>query len=170
MRNVAVVGVGMSKHTSKRRDVNIPEMVYEAVRPCFTETGLSPKDIDALVTGNMPAFEGLNTPELWGAGYWGGLRKPALRITTGGTTGMSVAQGAIYMVASGLYDTVLTLAFEKQSDGDTTMGLNSVALADFANYFEYQADIESLTRSLGGAIGLFVYQAMSYMEKSGCDY
>ena len=168
MRNVAVVGVGMSKHVSKRRDVNIPELVYEAVRPCFDETGLSPKDIDALVTGNMPAFEGLNTPELWGAGYWGGLRKPALRITTGGTTGMSVAHGAIYMVASGLYDTVLTLAFEKQSDGDTTMGLNSVGLADFANVFEYKGDMESVTLSFGGAIGLFVYQAARYMAKSGC--
>ena len=168
MRNVAIVGVGMNKHASKRREVNIPEMVYEAVEMAFQETGLSPRDIDALVTGNMPGFEGINTPEFWGAGYWGGYRKPLLRITTGGTTGSSVAQGAYYLVASGLCDTVLTLAFEKQSDGDTTMGLNSVALADFASFFAHGADVASLTGSLGGAIGLFVYQAMVYMHKSGC--
>jgi acetyl-CoA C-acetyltransferase len=99
MRNVAIVGVGMTKHVSKRRDVNIPEMVYEAVEAVFQETGLAPKDIDAFVTGNMPAFEGINTPELWGGGYWGAYRKPVIRITTGGSTGASVAQGAIYAVA-----------------------------------------------------------------------
>lgn len=168
MRNVAIVGVGMNKHTSKRRDVNIPEMVHEAVSMAFEETGLTPRDVDALVTGNMPGFEGINTPELWGAGHWGGHRKPLLRITTGGTTGSSVAQGAYYMVASGLCDTVLTIAFEKQSDGDTTMGLNSVALGDLASLVSYGADIPSMTASLGGAIGLFVYQAMIYMHRSGC--
>ncbi len=168
MNNVAIVGVGMNKHTSKRRDVNIPEMVYEAVKTAFDETGLTPHDIDAVVTGNMPGFEGINMPELWGAGYWGGYGKPVIRITTGGTTGSSVAQGAYYMVASGLCDTVLALAFEKQSDGDTTMGLNSVALGDFASLFAYGADIPSLTASLGGAIGLYVYQAMVYMHRSGC--
>ena len=168
MRNVAIAGVGLTRHVSKRRDVNIAEMVFEAVKPVLEETGLSPGDIDALVTGNMPGFEGVNSPELWGSGHWGGWGKPALRITTGGTTGASVAQGAFYMVASGLYDTVLTLAFEKQSDGDTTMGLNSVALADAAGEFAYGVDLMPFLGSLGGAIGLFVYQATSYMAKSGC--
>jgi len=165
MRNVAIVGVGMTKHVSKRRDVNIPEMVYEAVEAVFQETGLAPKDIDAFVTGNMPAFEGINTPELWGGGYWGAYRKPVIRITTGGSTGASVAQGAIYAVASGVYDTVLTLAFEKQSDGDTSVGLNSTSLADFANLNSYGAT--AVTTQLSSAIGLFVYQATSYMHKSG---
>ncbi|MBU1669963.1 MAG: hypothetical protein KKF41_03500 [Actinobacteria bacterium] len=168
MRNVAIAGVGFSKHVSKRRDVNIAELVYEAVRPVFEDTGLSPGDIDACVTGNMPGFEGINSPELWGSGQWGGLGKPALRITTGGTTGSSVAHGAFYMVASGLYDTVLTLAFEKQSDGDTTMGLNSVALADAASQFAYGVEMLPFLGALGGAIGLFVYQAASYMHKTGC--
>lgn len=168
MRNVAIAGVGLSKHVSKRRDINIAELVYEAVKPVLEDTCLEPGDIDALVTGNMPGFEGVNSPELWGSGQWGGCGKPALRITTGGTTGSSVAQGAFYMVASGLYDTVLTLAFEKQTDGDTTMGLNSVALADAAGEFAYGVDTMPFLGALGGAIGLFVYQAASYMHKTGC--
>jgi acetyl-CoA C-acetyltransferase len=168
MRNVAIAGVGFSRHVSKRRDVNVAELVYEAVKPVLEETGLSPGDIDALVTGNMPGFEGINCPELWAGDHWGGCGKPALRITTGGTTGSSVAQGAFYLVASGLYDTVLTIAFEKQSDGDTTMGLNSVALADAAAEFAYGVDMLPFLGSLGGAIGLFVYQATTYMDQSGC--
>ena len=30
--DVAVVGIGQTKFRSKRRDVNIPEMIYEAVK------------------------------------------------------------------------------------------------------------------------------------------
>jgi len=166
MRNLAIVGIGITKHVSKRRDVNIPELVYEAVKTALDDAGIQPKDIDALVTGNMPAFEGINCPELWGGGYWGGYKKPLIRITTGGSTGASVAQGSFYMVASGLYDTVLTLAFEKQSDGNTTIGLNSTAMADVANMTAY--GLRGPVVEASGAIGLFVYQATSYMAKSGC--
>ena len=119
---VAVVGVGLSKHVSKRRDVNIAELVWEAVSACYEDAGLKPKDVDAFATGNMPAFEGVNMPEEWGAGHWGAYGKPMIRITTGGTTGGSVAHGGYYLVGSGLYDTVMVIAFEKQSDGNSTMG------------------------------------------------
>lgn len=168
MQDVAVVGVGLSKHVSKRRDVNIAELVYEAVSAAYEDAGLAPRDIGAFVTGNMPAFEGVNLPELWGAGHWGAYGKPLLRITTGGTTGGSVLHGAFYAVASGLFDTVLAISFEKQSDGNTTIGLNSVALADIAATLQMGADPVRLVKMGGGAIGLVAYQATSYMKSSGC--
>ncbi len=168
MRDVAVVGVGFSKHVSKRRDVNMAELVWEAVRAAYDDAGLAPRDVDAIVTGNMPAFEGINLPELWGAGQWGAYRKPVLRITTGGTTGGSVGHGAFYAVASGLFETVIAIAFEKQSDGDTTLGLNSVILADIAPLFAYGVDPALMLAFGGGAVGIAVYQASSYMKSSGC--
>ena len=61
--DVAVAGVGYSKHVSKRRDVNIAELVWEAVSACYENAGLKAKDVDAFVSGNMPAFEGVNLPE-----------------------------------------------------------------------------------------------------------
>lgn len=167
-KDVAVVGVGLSRHVSKRRDVNLPELVWEAVSACYEDAGLKPKDVDALVTGNMPAFEGVNIPEEWGAGHWGGYAKPVLRITTGGTTGGSVAHGGYYLVASGLYDTVMAIAFEKQSDGNQTFGLNTVALADAAAQFQMGVDPGFVAAFGGGAVGVAVYQASSYMKSSGC--
>ncbi len=168
MQDVAVVGVGLSKHVSKRRDVNIAELVYEAVSAAYDDAGVSPREMDAVITGNMPAFEGVNLPELWGAGHWGAYGKPLLRITTGGTTGGSVAHGAFYAVASGMFDTVIAISFEKQSDGDTTMGLNSVGIADFAAILHFGTDPEFLASAGGGAIGIVAYQATSYMKSSGC--
>jgi len=165
---VAVVGVGLSKHVSKRRDVNMAELVYEAVSACYEDAGLKPKDMDAFLTGNMPAFEGVNLPEEWGAGHWGAYGKPLMRITTGGTTGGSVAHGGYYLVASGLYDTVMTIAFEKQSDGNSTAGLNTVAIADAAAQFQLGVDPGFMAAFGGGAVGVAVYQASSYMKSSGC--
>jgi acetyl-CoA C-acetyltransferase len=168
MRDVAVVGVGLSKHVSKRRDVNMAELVWEAVSAAYDDAGLSPQDVEAIVTGNMPAFEGVNLPELWGAGHWGAYRKPVLRITTGGTTGGSVGHGAFYAVSSGLFDTVIAIAFEKQSDGDSTIGLNTVVMADVAPLLLYGVDPSLMLAFGGGALGVAVYQASSYMKNSGC--
>jgi acetyl-CoA C-acetyltransferase len=168
MRDVAVVGVGLSKHVSKRRDVNIAELVWEAVSAAYEDAGLTPGEVDGVITGNMPAFEGVNLPECWGAGHWGTYRKPLLRITTGGTTGGSVGHGAFYAVASGLFDTVIAIAFEKQSDGDSTAGLNTVILADIAALLGFGVDPSLLLAFGGGAVGIAVYQASSYMKSSGC--
>ncbi len=169
MQDVAVVGVGLSKHVSKRRDVNMAELVWEAVNAAYDDAGMKPKDVEAIVTGNMPAFEGVNLPEEWGAGHWGGYNKPVLRITTGGTTGGSVGHAAFYTVASGLYDSCIAIAFEKQSDGDQTMGLNTVAIADMAPLLSYGVDPAFMLAFGGGAVGVAVYQAASYMKFSGCS-
>ena len=99
-----------------------PELGWEAVDAAYDERALSRRR-DAIVTGNMPAFEGVNLPEHWGAGHWGAYRKPVLRITTGGTTGGSVGHASLLRGSPpGSYDTVIAIAFEKQSDGDSTMG------------------------------------------------
>ncbi|MEW6203601.1 MAG: thiolase domain-containing protein, partial [bacterium] len=54
MRNVAVIGVGYTNvFVSKRKDVNIPELIGEAVRNALKNTNLRHEDIEALVVGNM---------------------------------------------------------------------------------------------------------------------
>ena len=65
-RQVAIVSAGFSEHASKRSDVNIAELVSEAVKDCLKKApSVSFEDIDAFATGNMPGFEGANLPELW---------------------------------------------------------------------------------------------------------
>jgi acetyl-CoA C-acetyltransferase len=115
-RRVAIVGVGLTRTSSHRRDVTYPELVYEAVSAALADANLNAKDIDAVVYGSMDPFDGVFAPERWNvdacvsAGF---LNKPFLKITTGGTTGGSVALGAYYHVTSGMFDVVLAVASQR---------------------------------------------------------
>ncbi|MFX1489709.1 MAG: hypothetical protein ACFFBI_11210, partial [Promethearchaeota archaeon] len=134
-RQVAIVSAGFSEHASKRSDVNIVELMSEAIKDCLQKApNVSLNDIDAFATGNMPGFEGSNLPELWMTDWIGARNKPLMRVTTGGTTGGSVGIAGYYTVAAGLpgIDTVLAIAFEQQSQGDTSVGLANVAYGEVA--------------------------------------
>ena len=165
----AMVSAGFCEHASKRTDVNMAELVNEAIVDCLEKAGsVDWKDIDCVINGNMPAFEGANMPELWMADHMAAKNKPLLRVTTGGTTGGSVFISAYYAVASGLYDCVLAVAFEQQSCGNTTVGLASVALGEFSIFPDLGYDYDKLRRNMGAgaAIGIASYQAMNYLSRS----
>jgi acetyl-CoA C-acetyltransferase len=166
----AIVSAGFSEHASKRSDVNMAELVNESIDDALKKCNCTIDDIDLVINGNMPAFEGANLPELWMTDHMGAKNKPVLRVTTGGTTGGSVAIAAYYAVASGLYETVLATAFEQQSCGSTTVGLSSVALGEISIYLELGYDYDRLRRNMGAgaAIGIAAYQAMNYMRRSLC--
>lgn len=125
-RAVAVVGTGQTRYVSRRDDVNIPEMVREAAVRALEDAGIGPGDVDAIVVGSAPEiFEGVNYPENWVGAAIGAAGKPLMRIHTGGTVGASTTIAAYYHVASGLYDTVLAVAYEKLSDGVAQYGLSA---------------------------------------------
>jgi len=96
--------------------VTYPELVHEAVSGALAQANLQAKDIDAIVYGSMDPFDGVFAPERWNvdacvsAGF---LNKPFLKLTTGGTTGGSVALGAEYHVTSGMFDVVLAVASQR---------------------------------------------------------
>ena len=170
-RQVAIASAGFSEHASKRSDVNMCELVSEAIEDCLKNVpSLEIGDIDAYVNGNMPAFEGSNIPELWMTDWMGARNKPLLRVTTGGTTGGTVAISGYYSVAAGLpgVDTVLAVAFEQQSQGDTSVGLASVAYGEISILNTLGIPYEQITRllSAGAAIGVAAYQATTYMNKT----
>jgi len=126
-RHVAIVGVGQSRHSSHREDVNQPELVHEAVRLALDDAGLTLDEIDGVVTGNMEMFEGIHQPDMWQVLGNGAYGKPCLRVSTGGTTGATVFCAADNLVASGLHDVVLAIGFEKQQEGHTTGGITAMA-------------------------------------------
>jgi len=171
-RQVCCISAGFSEHASKRSDVSMPELVNEAIQDCLKKVpSVSLDDIDAFANGNMPAFEGSNIPELWMTDWLGARNKPLMRITTGGTTGGSVAIGGYYNVAAGIpgIDTVLAIAFEQQSQGDTATGLASVALGEISILNNLGISYQQISRllSAGAAIGVAAYQATTYMSKTG---
>jgi len=152
---VAIVGIGQTYHTSRRPDVNQPEMVAEAVRAALADAQLSIKDIEALFFSNMETFEGIFLPDHGMAAEVGALGKPGLKVCTGGTSGGSVVCEGFFFVSSGLYDLALVIGFEKQDCGDTTAAISAAATPMWGK------------GAATGAIGEFAKQALSYMETSG---
>jgi acetyl-CoA C-acetyltransferase len=56
-RNVGIVGIGQTQYSSHREDVNQPEMIQEAVRLALKDAGISIRDVDCVLHGNMELFE-----------------------------------------------------------------------------------------------------------------
>jgi len=124
-RAAAVVGVGQTKHTARRADLSIPGLVREAADRALQDAGLGYADIDAIVLGKAPdMLEGIMQPEQFLIGAVGGHLKPVLRIHTAGSVGATTALAAVTHVQSGLFDRVLTIAFEKQSEGNAMWALS----------------------------------------------
>lgn len=150
---VAVIGAGQTVHRQSRPDVNVPELVAEAVSALFAATGLGPADLDALVIGNMEHFEGINYSDLWAAEGTGMRGKPVMKVATGGCTGTSVCAAAYYHCASGLFDLVLAVGWEKLSEGDTTGGI----VTAFDPVWERPA--------FAGAVGHFAMETAYYQQR-----
>ncbi|MFH1885050.1 MAG: thiolase family protein [Pseudomonadota bacterium] len=119
-KRVAIVGTGQTHHKSHRPDVNGQELIHEAVTRALADAELTIKDIDAIVIGNMDHFEGINYVDCWSVDGSGGTMRPIIKLTTGGTTGSTLAIGGYHMVASGLFEKVLIIGWEKNSESDTT--------------------------------------------------
>ncbi len=126
-RNVGIVGIGQTKFSSHREDVNQPEMIQEAVRLAIEDAGITLDDIDCIVHGNMELFEMVFQPDLWHVLGTGAYGKDSFRITTGGTTGATLVCAADNLVASGMYDMVMAIGFEKLQEGHTTGGITNMA-------------------------------------------
>ncbi len=154
---VAIVGVGQTYHRSRRPDVNQVELMNEAVRAALDDAQLTLKDIDAVVMGNMELFEGNYLVDMWASDGIGSYLKPGMKITTGGTTGATISCAAFTYAASGLFNTVLAVAFEKQDEGDTRAGLISVRDPLWDRFMAI------------GAVATFARMGRSYMRASGCQ-
>jgi acetyl-CoA C-acetyltransferase len=119
-----VVGVGQTHHTKVRDDVSLAGLLREAARRALDDAEMTWSDIDAVVIGTAPdTFEGVMMPELYLADALGASGKPMLRVHTAGSVGGSTAIVASNLITGGVRKRVLTVAFEKQSEGDTTWAL-----------------------------------------------
>jgi len=154
-KRVAVVGFGQTIGRSSRKDVNGVEIINEAVVAALADAELTIDDIDAIVIGNMDHFEGINYVDSWSVEGSGGVMKPIFKVTTGGTTGSSVAMCAYYHAASGMFDRVLAIGWEKNSESDTTGAI----ITAFDPFWERP--------NIGGAIAGLAVEASKYMSNYG---
>jgi acetyl-CoA C-acetyltransferase len=150
----AVVGIGMTKMSKCRDDLSMAGLVREAALRALADAEMTWNDIDAIVIGTAPdIFEGVMMPELYLADALGAAGKPIMRVHTAGSVGGSTAVVATHLIESRVHTRVLTVAFEKQSEGDTNFAFSS-------------------GRSGGvGAGGYFAPHIRAYIERSGApDY
>ncbi|MCX8151735.1 MAG: thiolase family protein [Archaeoglobaceae archaeon] len=149
---VAVVGCGQTKFKSKHEKTH-PEIVYEAVKSALEHANLDLADIQAIVYGCMDPFDGIYRPELWDSTA-GSLLKPMMKISTGGTTGLTTALAAYEHVASGLFDVVMAVCVQRVGEClDAQPVLNTAIDPIYERY------------SGVGAITVAAFQATTYMHK-----
>lgn len=123
---VAIVGIGITEHRSKWPERSQVEIVNEAVRLALEDAQLTMKDIDAAIIGNMELFEGIYNVDNWMTEGDGAYLKSGMKINTGGTTGGSTFFTAVEHAASGLFNTVLAVTYEKQDEGSSAYSLRVV--------------------------------------------
>jgi acetyl-CoA C-acetyltransferase len=154
-RAVAIIGVGQTHH-GRRMDVSYPDLVREAVLRVFEDTGLSPKDIDGVVSGTMPSMmEGIALTHFYFADAMQAIGKPILKTETCGSTGVSIAHTAYYWVASGIADLVLAVGHEKMNEGNSQATMTTVAEPFYQRYF------------ISGAPGVFSMQSQMWTARYG---
>ncbi len=151
---VAVLGCGQTHHRKVRDDLSMAGLLREAAVRALEDASLDWKDIDAVVIGKAPdPFEGVMMPEIYLADALGCAGKPIMRVHTAGSVGGSTAVVATHLVSSGVRERVLTIGFEKQSEGDTTWGLGGGRSGSV------------------GAGGYFAPHMRAYIDRSGApDY
>lgn len=156
-QRIAIVGIGQTYHKSKRPDVNDVELMNEAVRAALEDAQLTIKDIEAVVMANMDLFEGHYLVDMWAVEGIGSYRKPGMKVQTGGTTGGTVACCGFYHAASGLFDTVLIVGYQKQDTSDSRAALMTWSDPIWDRHLHK------------GAIGLHARRAALYMRASGAQ-
>jgi acetyl-CoA C-acetyltransferase len=150
----AVLGVGQTRHRSRRTDVSIAGLCREAVDRALADAGTAHAGIDAVVVGKAPdLFEGVMMPELYLADALGAVGKPLLRVHTAGSVGGATGVVATSLVQAGVHRRVLAVAFEKQSESNAMWALS--IMPPFSMPL------------LAGAGGYFAPHIRAYIRRSG---
>ena len=153
-QQAAVLGVGQTRHRSRRTDVSIAGLCREAVDRALADAGLALADIDAVVLGKAPdLFEGVMMPELYLADSLGAVGKPLLRVHTAGSVGGATGIVATSLAEAGVHRRVLAVAFEKQSESNAMWALS------IAPPFSMPL--------VAGAGGYFAPHVRAYIRRSG---
>lgn len=120
MKKVAVVGIGHGKF-GIRSDASLRELVFEAVKACLEDAGLSLKEVDSMVTGVAgDEFSFGIQPSAQVHDYIGFHPKPNFRVEGACATGSVALRTGWMNIASGLADLVLVVGVEKMTELPTS--------------------------------------------------
>lgn len=128
MREVAVIGVGLSKF-GERWESSLKELVSEAAVEAIDDANIAPKEIQSVYVGSMSAGRFVNQEHLGAlvADQLGIKSVPSVRVEAACASGGVAFRQAYISVASGINDVVLVTGVEKMTDvmvdqATTTLG------------------------------------------------
>ncbi|HEV2386847.1 MAG TPA: thiolase family protein [Candidatus Acidoferrales bacterium] len=117
MREVAILGAGMTPCRSRWVEKTFWELAQLAVSEAVRDAGIQIQEVEAGVAGIYnDIFEFQAIPESGLQGIVGLQNKPLLRVSNGGATGAYAMLAGYNMIASGQYDLMLVLGVEKALD------------------------------------------------------
>ncbi len=153
---VAIVGISQTDHKFIRPDISHEEIINEAVEKALEDADLSIRDIDAVIIDNMDLFEGHYLSDGMVVDSAGMYLKAGLKMNTGGTSGGTAVATGWHHVASGLFERVLVVGWQKQ---DAAPSIAALVTAREPLYDRGMA---------AGAAGIFATLGLKYMQESGC--
>lgn len=117
MRDVAIVGAGMTPCRSRWIEKTFWELAQMAVAEAVRDAGIHIHEVQAGVAGIYnDIFEFQAIPESGLQGIVGLANKPLMRVSNGGATGAYSMLAGYNLIASGQYDLVLVFGVEKALD------------------------------------------------------
>ncbi len=121
MKKVAIVGIGHGKF-GIRSDASLRELIFEAVKACLDDAGLSLKEVDSMVTGVAgDEFSFGIQPSAQVHDYIGFYPKPNFRVEGACATGSVALRTGWMNIVSGLADIVLVVGVEKMTEVPTSV-------------------------------------------------
>lgn len=116
LRNVAIVGAGMTKF-GERWDKSFQELAIEAAKRALEDAGMDLKEIDALYIGNNAAGRLIGQEHVAGVVADSlGVTIPSTRIENACSSGSVALREAFYAIKSGIFNKVLVIGVEKMTD------------------------------------------------------
>jgi len=157
-RKVAIVGVGHSRY-GVRSDVNLPELAWESIREALDDAGISQKDVEFVVYGNVGVWSSEPLPAIVVNEYAGLTPAGTMRVEAACATGSAAIKVGYDMVSSGNADIVLVVGVEKMNESPTPTVVELIGRA--GNYF-WEFENFGLTFP-----GYYAFFATRYMAKYG---
>ncbi|MGB9021842.1 MAG: thiolase domain-containing protein [Candidatus Bathyarchaeia archaeon] len=157
-RRVAVVGIGHSVF-GNRRDVNLPELAFEAIKPAIEDAGITQKDVGFVTVGTAGGWYEEFLPAVVVSEYAGLTGAGLIRCEAACASGSAAVATAYQAIASGQTDIAMAIGIEKMTEVDI---LTSVELIGRAGYYLWEFHNFGMTFP-----AYYALHATAHMKKYG---
>lgn len=157
-RRVAVVGIGHSVF-GNRRDANLPELAFEAIRPAIQDAGIAQKDVGFVSVGTAGGWYEEFLPAVVVSEYAGLSGAGLIRCEAACASGSAAVATAYQAIASGQTDIAMAIGIEKMTEVDI---LTSIELIGRAGYYLWEFHNFGMTFP-----AYYALHATAHMKKYG---